>query len=102
MPILPCPYLLSLEDWTNFEGKNRNRFIFTFLWSYSDLDRCQESLDREEMLWGTEWASPGEDCARETSEGEEPLECQSWLGCTVPYFDLSWVTPVTHRAAWAV
>ena len=34
------------------------------------------------MLWGTEWASPGEDCARETSEGEEPLERQSWLGCT--------------------
>ena len=82
MPILPCPHLLSLEDWTNFKGKNRNRFIFTFLRSYPDLDRCQESLDGEETLRGTEWASPGEDCTRETSEGEEPLESQSWLGCT--------------------
>ena len=82
VPISPCPHLLSLEDWTNFEGKNRNRFIFTFLRGYSDLDRCQESLDREETLWGTEWASLGEDCARETSEGEEPLERQSCLGCS--------------------
>lgn len=35
---------------------------------------------------GTKWASPGEDGATETSEGEEPLERQSWLGCTASRF----------------
>ena len=95
MPILPHPHLLSLEDWKNFEGKNRNRFIFTSLWGYSELDRCQEPLDREETLQGSEWASPGVDCARETSEGEEPLERQSWLGCTASRF------PITSRLPWA-
>lgn len=78
----PCPSYLVPISFPSRTGRTSRARIR----GYSELDRCQESLDREETLRGSEWASPGEDCARETSEGQEPLERQSWLGCTAGRF----------------